>query len=58
MREKNYKVILAAHNPYITVPLDTDEFSVKRWERSISSYQMEVNYFEMFAKWAALRLFA
>ena len=58
MREKNFKVIFAAHNPYITVPLDTDEFSVKRWERSISSYQMEVNYFEMFAKWAALRLFA
>lgn len=39
-------------------PLDTDEFSVNRLERSIPSYQMEVNYFEMFAKWAALRLFA
>ena len=33
MREKNFKVILAEHNPYITVPLDTDEFSVKRLER-------------------------
>lgn len=54
MREKNFKVILAAlHHPF-----DTDEFSVNRLERSIPSYQMEVNYFEMFAKWAALRLFA
>lgn len=39
-------------------PLDTDEFSVNRLERSIPSYQKEVNHFEMFAKWAALRLFA
>ena len=59
MREKNIKVILGEHNPYITL-LTPLNFQSTDWNvpTSIPSYQKEVNHFEMFAKWAALRLFA
>ena len=64
MREKNIKVILAEHNPYITL-LTLMNFQSTDWKIpipitkiTIPSYQKEVNHFEMFAKWTALRLFA